>query len=280
MSSYEDNYKLDIYKFRFNVKKNIDVFSNCNINQRDNFIFNKKDLLKKLFKILGGIILGIGTSILVFIAIFYVVFNQKLPAGKIGSEADNLAIQMRNSLNYEAYLNTNYLAWTFNKKRQYEWFKTEGRCIVIWKNIKVHLDLKKTSKSKVFMEGNAYSGEKKQEYIKKALAYFNNDSFWLVAPFKVFDKGVERRLIELKNDEKALLVTYTSGGTTPGDSYLWRFDEKGSPKSYQMWVNLIPVKGLEASWENWVTTKSKVKLATLHEILFYKIQLTELNTSE
>lgn len=236
--------------------------------------------MKKVFTILGRIILGVGASILVFVALLYMAFNQKLPSGKIGDEADKLAIQMRNSLNYEAYLNTNYLAWTFKNKRQYEWFKKEGSCIVVWEKIKVDLDLKNTSKSKVFLNGNAYSGEKKQEHIKKALAYFNNDSFWLVAPFKAFDKGVERRLVELNNDEKALLVTYTSGGTTPGDSYLWRFDEKGFPKSFQMWVDLIPIKGLEASWENWITTKSEVKLATHHQILFYKVQLTGLNTSE
>lgn len=235
--------------------------------------------MKKIFKILRGIILGIGTSIIVFIALFYIVFNQKLPTGKIGAEADNLAIQMRNSLNYEAYLDTDYLAWTFNKKRHYQWFKNEGRCIVTIKNIKVDLDLKNTAKSIVYLDGTEYSGGRKQEYINKALAKFNNDSFWLVAPFKVFDKGVERRLVEFKNNEKALLVTYTSGGTTPGDSYLWRFDERGYPKSYQMWVDLIPINGLEASWENWVTTKSKVKLATFHQILFYKVQVTGLITS-
>jgi len=46
--------------------------------------------LKKVFIILGRIILGIGASILVFVALLYISFNQKLPSGKIGAEADNL----------------------------------------------------------------------------------------------------------------------------------------------------------------------------------------------
>lgn len=124
--------------------------------------------MKKVFTILGRIILGVGASILVFVALLYMAFNQKLPSGKIGDEADKLAIQMRNSLNYEAYLNTNYLAWTFKNKRQYEWFKKEGSCIVVWEKIKVDLDLKNTSKSKVFLNGNAYSRTK---YDKAACFY-------------------------------------------------------------------------------------------------------------
>ena len=30
------------------------------------------------------------------------------------------------------------------------------------------------------------------------------------------------------------MVTYTKGGTTPGDTYVWLFDEKGNPKSFKM----------------------------------------------
>ena len=56
---------------------------------------------------------------------------------------------------------------------------------------------------------------KKDEFIRSAEAKFNNDTFWLVAPYKVFDVGVERRLVRVNDNENALLVTYTSGGSTP-----------------------------------------------------------------
>ncbi|MEO1030455.1 MAG: hypothetical protein AAFX55_03570 [Bacteroidota bacterium] len=99
-----------------------------------------------------------------------------------------------------------------------------------WGEMTVILDLENHHHSKVFAGQHEYNGVEKQDYIDKAKAYFNNDSFWLVAPYKVFDPGTERRLVTTEDGKDALLVTYTSGGTTPGDSYLWHFDNSGKPK--------------------------------------------------
>ncbi len=62
---------------------------------------------------------------------------------------------------------------------------------------------------------------------------------------KSLTKVYERRLVKTKTNKDALLVTYTSGGTTPGDSYLWHLDASGKPESYQMWVSILPIGGLE-----------------------------------
>ena len=94
-------------------------------------------------------------------------------------------------------------------------------------------------------------GKEKEKAIQTAWSLFANDSFWLVAPYKIRDSGTSRKVIILENGEKGLLVTYSSGGVTPGDSYLWILDEDGRPKSWKMWVKIIPVGGLEFTWENW-----------------------------
>jgi hypothetical protein len=137
----------------------------------------------------------------------------------------------------------------------------------------VVLDLKQQRNSKVFFLENEYTGIEKQDYIAKALSYFNNDSFWLVAPYKVFDSGTERRVVNTKEGKKALLVTYTSGGSTPGDSYLWHFDEIGQPVGFQMWVRILPIDGLEATWEDWITTESGARLPTFHKLLFLGLEM-------
>ena len=102
--------------------------------------------------------------------------------------------------------------------------------------------------------------------IDKALKNFNNDSFWLVAPYKVFDQGTQRAIVELKNGTNGLLVTYNSGGTTPGDSYLWILNENGFPSAYKMWVSIIPIGGLEASWDDWLVTQSGAFLPKSHKL--------------
>ena len=38
------------------------------------------------------------------------------------------------------------------------------------------------------------------DFIKTATDYFNNDSFWLVAPFKVYDNGVKRSIVKYNNN--------------------------------------------------------------------------------
>jgi hypothetical protein len=139
----------------------------------------------------------------------------------------------------------------------------------------VILDLNNHNKSKVFAGEQEYNGEQKHEYIHKAESYFNNDSFWLVAPYKVFDQDTERRLVKTEDGKDALLVTYTSGGTTPGDSYLWHLDDTGKPKSYQMWVDILPIDGLEATWDNWITTESGALLPTTHKLLVLDLDMGE-----
>ena len=203
----------------------------------------------------------------------YFKYNEDLPTGKQGPKADQLATKMLSALNYDAYKTTDYLEWTFKEIHHYKWHKTENRCEVYWDDFKVDLHFNNDSNSKVFVAEQEYNGIEKQDYINKAITYFNNDSFWLVAPYKVFDPGVERRLVKTEDNKEALLVTYTSGGNTPGDSYLWHLDKNYRPISYQMWVDIIPIGGIEATWESWVTTKSGAQLPTFHKFLVFGLEI-------
>lgn len=228
---------------------------------------------KKIFKIATGIIIFLTLPSILFFGFVFFKYNEELPTGIQGEKADALAYKMLDALNYEAYKNTNYIEWTFKRRHHFEWKKNEGICNVFWEEYRVSLNLKDYAQSKVFVHGFKMKGEMAEELIAKAITFFNNDSFWLVAPYKVFDKGVERRLVTLNNNEKALLVTYTSKGTTPGDSYLWQFDETGKPKSFKMWTSLLPIDGLEATWNDWITTKSGAQLPTFHKLLVIGLEM-------
>lgn len=233
----------------------------------------KSKAFKRILKITVGLIIFLTLPSLLFFGFLYFKYNEDLPEGQQGPKADALAQTMLEALNADAYQNTDYLEWTFKGQHSYKWYKTDGTCEVTWKNFKVLLDLKNQENSQVFVANQEYIGIEKQGYIEQATNYFNNDSFWLVGPYKVFDTGTERKLVTTENGKKALLVTYASGGTTPGDSYLWHLDDNGRPKSFQMWVKIIPIGGLEASWEQWITTESGALLPTFHKFLFLGIEL-------
>ena len=231
----------------------------------------KKKKAKKIVKIALGVIVFFTLPSLLFFGFLYFKYNEKLPEGIQGEQADALAYRMLDALDYEAYNNTDYLEWTFKNKHHFKWNKTENKCVVFWKNHEVQLDLKDYSKSKALSSDIEQGGKQKEKLIKKAIDYFNNDSFWLVAPYKVFDAGTERRLVTNENGNQSLLVSYTSGGSTPGDSYLWHLDKNGKPTSYQMWTSIVPIKGVEASWNDWITTQSGAVLPKTHQ--FYVLEL-------
>ena len=232
--------------------------------------------IKKIIKIILGIVIFLTLPSLLLVGIVYFKYNNNLPSGIQGEQADALAYKMLDALDYEAYKNTNYLEWTFKKRHHFEWKKDKNICTVYWKEFKVELDLNTPSKSKTYVQDFRVVDEKSDELIEKALVYFNNDSFWLVAPYKVFDPGTERSLITTETGEEALLVTYTSGGTTPGDSYLWLLEADGKPKSFRMWVDILPIGGLEASWSNWTTTESGAQLPTFHKMLVFGFEIDNL----
>ena len=222
--------------------------------------------MKTILKILAGII------IFLFLAglIFYFVNNEKLPQGENPEQADELATKMMKALNYEAFENTEIIEWNFKNEHFYKWYRSEDRVEVSWDKKKVMLNTKQPEKSEVLLDEEKTEDK---ELIKKATNFFNNDSFWLVAPYKVFDKGTERSIVKV--DEKdALLVTYTSGGSTPGDSYLWILDSTFLPKKYKMWTSIIPIGGVEATWENWKTTEAGIFLPAKHKLSLFGLELS------
>ena len=189
--------------------------------------------------------------IVVFLAIwiFIGVSSEPLPSATgSNQDAELLANKMLKAINKDAYDNISLIEWSFPRGHHFIWDKTKNQVTASWGENKV-----------IFypndLTGTAFIGDSKvedpdlmNELMQKAWALFANDSFWLVAPYKVRDPGTSRSIVETDRGT-GLLVTYSSGGVTPGDSYLWILDEEGKPVAWKMWVSIIPIKGLEFTWE-------------------------------
>lgn len=218
-------------------------------------------MLKKILKFIGFLLLGL----ILFLVIGYFVINKKLPTGIEGDKAENLAQKMLFAVNKPAWDTTHVVSFTFRGEHNHLWDKKRHYAQTEWEDYKAIFDVN-TVKGKLWKGGAEVTDGTEEELIKQAWHFFLNDSYWLNPVAKMYDPGVSRKVVELDDGEEGLLVSYSSGGVTPGDSYLWILDEKGLPKAWQMWVNIIPVGGLETSWEDWTTLSTGAKVATKHEI--------------
>jgi hypothetical protein len=221
--------------------------------------------MKKFFKISASILL----LLIVGVVIYYFAYNEPLPEGKKGKEADALAIKMFNAINHDAFENTEVIAWSFRGTNFYTWYKENNRVEVSWDENKVILNTKQPENSEVFVKNKKVDNP---EILQKAQNFFNNDSFWLIAPYKIFDVGTERRIVNYEGNE-ALLITYTSGGSTPGDSYLWILDDNYLPTSFKMWTSIIPLGGVSATWNDWKNTESGIRLPKRHTLSLFGMQI-------
>lgn len=221
-----------------------------------------------------GVLLGLA---LVAFVVLYLMYNKPLPEGKMGPEAEALAQKMLRAVNKEAWDATNIVEWTFIGQHHFLWDRKRHLVRVEWGNWEVLLN-PNTMDGKIYKNG--VEQEKDQATLDQAYGYFINDAFWMNGFTQIYNGNPEHRLVKMEDDTEALLVTYPTGGVTPGDSYLWILDENGLPKAWQMWVGVLPIGGIEVSWENWETLPSGAKLAADHNMAFFNVAITNIRAYE
>ena len=227
--------------------------------------------MKKAFKWIG-IIVGI---LILLMALVFFLFNEKKPTGVEGPEAELLAEKVLRAINKPAWDSTTYIHWTFKDMHTFLWDKKRHMTKVTWDDYEVLLDISSIG-GLAKKGGKVLSAEEGEKTIRTAWEYWCNDSFWLNAPAKIMDNGTRRSIVEMEG-KKGLMVTYDSGGVTPGDSYLWFFDENGLPTSYKMWAEIIPIGGVDFTWEKWETLDSGAKISTYHDG-FLNLDISDLET--
>jgi len=231
--------------------------------------------MKKLLRIIGIIFL----LLIVAIFTFYMIKNEKLPEGEASPQADMLAAEMLDAMNEAAWDSTEVVSWTFRGEHHYEWNRKEKQVTLKWDDLTAVFN-HETQEGVVTRESGPIPEADQATMLKTAWDFFNNDSFWLAAPYKVFDPGTQRSIVTCADGREGLMVTYTSGGTTPGDSYVWILGEDKRPVACKMWVSIIPIGGMEFSWENYKTLKSGALVAQDHFMSMGGMNVNLTNVSE
>ena len=224
------------------------------------YLSTVKSFIKKCLVFTGGVFV----LILVFCVVIFVLYNEDLPQGKSGAAAEEKTMAMMQALHKDKWDQIETIKWTFRGSHHYEWDKKNNIVRVKWKEVEVVLEPDKQTGT--VLAPTSLSAKKEQRYVQKAYRMFNNDGFWMAGPYKILDPGTERSLVTLADGREGLKVTHTQGGTTPGDSYVWILDENHRPTSVKMWVSVIPIGGVETSWENYHLFENGVMIAKDHRI--------------
>jgi hypothetical protein len=225
-------------------------------------------------------IIGIGIGVVALGLILWAITvwqSVPLPEAEEGPAAEKLADKMLAAVDKEAWDSLGYIQWSFMGQADYVWDIQDHKVRVRWDDIEVLLDPDKIS-GKVMQSGDPVAGADAESYLNEAFERFCNDAFWLNAYTKVRDPGTTRGLVK-KDGRDGLLVTYQSGGVTPGDSYLWWLDEAGRPESFQMWVSIIPVGGMEFTFEDWDTLYNGAEVARSHKNAVMNVELTNVEAA-
>ena len=206
--------------------------------------------------------------------------SHELPALTPGPEADDLARGMMHSVNHQAWLDTGAVTWTFRGQHVHLWDRQRQLARVVWTEdgptlVEVFLDLATKDGLVLVAEGEGSDpappqSQEQARRLRKAWEFWVNDSFWLNPIAKVFDAGTSRGLVspeagDFGEEMRGLLVSYSSGGVTPGDSYLWLVGADDRPVAWRMWTQILPIQGLETSWEGWQDLATGAVVATRHQ---------------
>lgn len=197
----------------------------------------------------------VAAGVLLALVVARVALAEPRPVGAPGPEAEALADRIEAAVGQEAWARTGAVRFVvfghdylWDRERNLVRYE-DGRGVVLtegWRPM-----------GRAFRDGVEVGGRWKDRRVRHAYAMFVNDAFWVFAPTKLRDEGAERALV----GPDRLLVTYGSGGVTPGDAYLWEVGPDGLPVAFRLWVKVLPLPGLRAEWSDWVTLETGVKVA-------------------
>ena len=116
-----------------------------------------------------------------------------------------------------------------------------------------------TKQGTAFVNGRPVEGEEKAKLLETAYGRFINDSYWLLAPWKVFDPGVQREYAgEKPGPEGALCdvikLSFENVGMTPKDLYwLWITRDGRRMVQWQYVLGGAAEEPTTALWKDWRT---------------------------
>lgn len=221
--------------------------------------------MRRALRVLGVILLVLAVGI----GVLWAALRHSPTPTTPGPDAEALAKQMVQAVDGDAWSRTGAVRWKV-QWRSHLWDRQRSLARVEWRGKRALFDVNSKKGRAWLNDVEVTDAAAKQKIIDGGYALWINDSFWLNPVVKVFDDGTTRSRGTV-DGKRALLVSYASGGLTPGDKYLWIVDDAGRPVAWRVWVHILKVGGLHFSWEGWTKLATGAWVATSHKILGFDV---------
>ncbi|MCB1199029.1 MAG: hypothetical protein KDK41_00180 [Leptospiraceae bacterium] len=210
------------------------------------------------------------TAFILCMGMMLMLHCASVPSGAAGPQAEELTDKMLEAAGMQQWKQTAAVSFTFSNGDQIFWDKNRDLVEVISDEIKVQL--RKSDFKAIALSGEEIlQGEKRKEAIDDAWAKFINHTFWLSPMFHARSPGAVREY-----QDGQLIVKFSSGGVTPGDTYLFMPKSDFKIDKMQMWVDVIPIKGAVAEFLNYTVTETGVPIALTREMSLVNINIENL----
>ena len=156
----------------------------------------------------------------------------------LDSKADSVAFRLMEAHGADAWASASYLRFNFAVETpkgtrvvgRHLWDRTTGDYRVEWQSgpdsnyvalVNVRNVTDKTPGGTVYLNGTELTGAAAAKARRQAYGRYINDTYWLLAPLKVFDSGVNRsyRPDSSTAEHEVLHLTFGDVGLTPDDEY-------------------------------------------------------------
>ncbi len=184
------------------------------------------------------------------------------PRGTPGPAAEELATAIETATGQQAWKDVGVVSFTFRGGRSWLWDRTRGLVRLVDDQGTVLIDTWDRGGFVIDSDGHDVDVSQSQGRLQDAWSGFINDTFWLNPMATFRNNGAQRELVNF-DGHRALVLRYDNGGVTPGDTYLFFVDDNGLPTRWKMWVQALPVRGFETTFEEWVDVGG-ARLASMH----------------
>ena len=198
------------------------------------------------------------------VRVFTLAILLSAPAGAEEPESDPRAVALARSAleamgGADAWSAAHYLHWNFRGRRVHDWDRTTGNVRIEAGNRLVLMNVRDGTGS-AWEDGQEITDEAALgEALEQGHAWWVNDAYWLIMPYKMLDPGVVLRYAgpgELPDGRAAEIVTLTFDddvGLTPRNRYeVWIAADTGLVEQWAYYRDRDdPEPRLTSPWSGW-----------------------------